>query len=212
MPAFDRPRWYLASVATICVALAGCATNTSGHGSGRSSGGPAPQTQASSPVAPSVTPAETPTATQAAAPELRGNAATNPACKLLSIDQVATISGLAVNGLLGLPRSTASNRYSESCTWYLDSKDIQASLVVQYTLYARAPTELVTYYRQTIKDGYYKRVPQLGDVAKIDKHAVDAIDKRVGVSVILLVHAEATAEDQAADIQFTRLVLKGIAQ
>lgn len=146
------------------------------------------------------------------APELRGNAASNPACKLLSNDQVAAISGLAVTGLLGLPGSAANDRRSESCTWYLDPKYVQSSLVVQYSVYLKPPANVAEYYKSVIKLGYGKAVPRLGTVAKIDKHVVDAIYLRAEIHVTLVVHAEASAEDQSATIQLTRLAMTGIAQ
>lgn len=68
------------------------------------------------------------------------------------------------------------------------------------------------YYRQVIQQGYYKAVPKLGEVAKIDRHVVDAVYKRAEIHVELLVHAEATTADQAAAIQIMRLVMRGIAQ
>ena len=144
---------------------------------------------------------------------MRGNAATNPACKLLTVDQVATNSGLTVNGVLGLESDTANPaKHSESCTWFLESKEVQASLVVQYTLFAAPPSEITKYYKQLIKQGPAKAVPDLGDVAKIDGHVLDAVYKRATISVTLLSHAQATAEDQAVAIQLTRLAMPGIVQ
>jgi len=144
---------------------------------------------------------------------LRGNAATNPACKLLSIDQVASIAGLPVVGILGLASDPA--QHSESCTWYLEPRYLQSSLVVQYKLYPQPPTSLKAYYKDVIRQGYGKAVPKLGDVAKIFGNVgpvVDTVYRRAEIHVTVLVHPQATAEDRAAAIQFTRLVLAGIKQ
>lgn len=203
-----RHRWLAqAAAAGLCLALAGCSSTTNGSPAvtktvTQSPASGVPAAAASSPAAP------TPTA----AVEMRGNAATNAACKLLSNDQIAAVSGLAVVGMLGLPGTNANGKRSEQCTWYLDPKYVQSSLVVQYTVYATPPADLKAYYAQVIKQGYYKQVPNVGDIAKIDKHVVDAIYRRASIGISLLVHAEATPEDQTASIELMRLVLKGIVQ
>jgi hypothetical protein len=188
-------------VAVLCLALAGC-------GGDRTNAAP----QATGVVS---QPAPSPSAeeSQTTAPTLRGNAAINPACKLLSLDQVATAGGLNVIGVLGLPADTTNPaKHSESCTWYLDSKDVQSSLVVQYTLFAKPPADLMAYYPQVIAQGFGKAVPKLGDISKIKGHVLDTIYKRAEIHVSLLTHAEATAQDQAAAIAVMRLVMAGIRQ
>jgi hypothetical protein len=155
-----------------------------------------------------------PTSTSAAptsAPTVGGNAATNPACKLLSFEQIATHSTLAVTGVSGLVAGDPSpDRHSEQCTWYLDPKYVQSSVVVQYTRYSKPPSDIATYYRSVIKQGYGKLVPNLGTIAKIDKHVVDVVYARYEIHLTLLVHAEATAADQAGAIELVRLVMKGL--
>lgn len=147
------------------------------------------------------------------APELRGNAATNPACKLFTTDDIAADTGLAVVGVLGLPADNrGSVKQSESCTWFLDPKIIQASLVVQYTIYPKPPAEIAAYYKSVIAQGFGKQVPQLGDISKIDKHVVDTVYKRSEIHVTLLLHGEATPEDQAKTIEIMRKLLPGIQQ
>jgi hypothetical protein len=144
---------------------------------------------------------------------LRGNAATNPACKLLSVEQVGAIAGLPVVGILGLTGNRA--QHSESCTWYLEPRYLQSSLVVQYKLYPEPPTGLTAYYRDVIAQGYGKAVPQLGDVAKIFGDVgpvVDTVYRRAEVHVTVLVHPAATAADRAAAIRLMRIVLAGIRQ
>lgn len=185
----------------VTLALAGCG------GSSRTAT-PRATGVASQPVA-------SPTAeeAQATAPTLRGNAATNPACKLLSVEQVSAAAGLSVNGLLGLPADKSNPaKLAESCTWYLESKSVQSSLVLQYTVYARRPADLLAYYPQVIAQGYGKAVPHLGDISKISGHVLDTIYKRAEIHVSLLVHAEATAQDQAAAVSLMRVVMAGVAQ
>jgi len=86
---------------------------------------------------------------------------------------------------------------------------------VQYTLHPQPPTSLKAYYKDVIRQGYGKAVPKLGDVAKIFGNVgpvVDAVYRRAEIHVTVLVHPEATAEDRAAAIQLTRLVMAGIKQ
>ncbi len=162
----------------------------------------------------------TPTATEtasadpepsAAAVNLQGNAATNPACALLSLEQVQAAAGLDVIGMLGLPAdSTNPDKHSESCTWFLDPKVVQSSLVVQYTTYRKRPSDVIAYYPQVVDQGFAKAVPRLGTVSKVNGHVLDTIDKRTEIHLTLLTHAEATAEDQAAAIGLMRIVMAGI--
>jgi len=186
----------------VCLVLAGC-----GGGDAKSAKPAAGRTAPSASDSPSAAPSASRAVT------LQGNAATNPACKLLTLDQISAASGLDVVGMLGLdmgPQSPA--KHSESCTWYLDPKYVQSSLVVQYSVFAKPPVELPPYYRQVIAQGYAKAVPQLGDMSKIDKHTVDTVYRRAEIHVVLLVHAVATPEEQAATVQLMRLVMAGIPQ
>jgi len=206
-------RWYAVPVAVaMSLALAACGGSAPrAVGNAQSSGAVPSQTASSIPSEVPASPSTDQSPTEAVT--LRGNAATNPACKLLSIDQVASIAGLPVVGILGLASDPA--QHSESCTWYLEPRYLQSSLVVQYKLYPQPPTSLKAYYKDVIRQGYGKAVPKLGDVAKIFGNVgpvVDTVYRRAEIHVTVLVHPQATAEDRAAAIQFTRLVLAGIKQ
>jgi hypothetical protein len=149
----------------------------------------------------------------AEAPAMRGNAATNPACKLLSLNQVSTQAALPVIAVLGLPADTTNPaKHSESCTWFLEPKVVQSSLVVQYTMFAKPPADLKAYYPQVIAQGFGRAVPKLGDISKIQGHVLDTVYKRAEIHVSLLTHAEATAQDKLATIALMRLVMAGIKQ
>lgn len=150
---------------------------------------------------------------ESTAPTMSGNARRNPACRLLSLDEVTAASRLDVIGVLGLPADkTNPDKRSESCTWFLDPKIIQSSLVVQYTLYDQPPAELIAYYPQVIAQGFGKAVPRLGDSSKIDGHVLDTIYRRAEIHVTLLTHAEATRADQKAAIALMRRVMTGLRQ
>jgi hypothetical protein len=207
-----RPaRWVLAGSAfglSLALALAGCG----GGGSNADDEKPSDTPSASEAV---TAPETSPTVTESnAAPiNMQGNAATNPACKLLTLDQVQTAAGLDVIGMLGLPADTTNpDKHSESCTWFLDPKVVQSSLVVQYTTYGTRPADVIAYYPQVIDGGFATAVPKLGTVSKINGHVLDTIYKRTEIHVTLLTHAEATAADQAATIGLMRIVMVGIKQ
>lgn len=196
-----RTPTFLGTMLGAALALTAC-------GSGDSAGSPPPAPVATASSTAAAEPTEATTA-----PTLRGNAATNPACALLTTDQVATLSGLRVVGLLGLPADKSNPaKLSESCTWFLDPKVIQSSLVVQYTLYAKPPADVLGYYPQVVEQGFAQAVPKLGDVSKIQGHVLDTVHKRAEIHVSLLTHAEATPEDQAASIEIMRLVMAGLKQ
>jgi hypothetical protein len=184
-----------------CLVLTACGGSTSVTRSApTASPSPAESTQ------PAVQETESP-------PTLRGNAATNPACALLSSAQVSALSRLKVVAILGLPADTTDPaKHSESCTWLLDPKDVQSSLVVQYTLYARPPADVRGYYPQVIAQGFGKAVPHLGDISKIQGHVLDTVYRRAEIHVSLLTHAEATRADQAASVAVMRLVMAGLHQ
>ena len=193
------PPW----ITVLLVVLAGC-------GGGKETKDAAPPTAPASSESSQTTEAPVPTA----APEMRGNAATNAACKLLTLEQVATLSGLNVTGLLGLPtQGVAPASTSENCTWFLDSKEIQASLVLQYTVHAKRPADVLAYYPTVVKQGLAKEVPNLGDYSKISSAVLDTIDNRAEIHVTLRLHyPDATPQDQAATIAIMRFVMAGVPQ
>ena len=145
---------------------------------------------------------------------MRGEAATSPACKLLTPEQVSTISGLKVTAMSGLPtQGVAPSAVSESCTWFLDSTEIQASLVVQFTVFPTPPADVLAYYPTVVQQGFAKEVPDLGDYSKISSAVLDTIDGRAEIHSTLRLHyPQATSEDQAKNVAFMRLLIVGIAQ
>ncbi len=190
------------STAVLLLCLTGCG-----------GGAPRPTAIAASHEPEAATSSVAPEPTAAAAPSMRGNAATNPACRLLSLEQVTAQADLPVVGVLGLPADTTNPaKHSESCTWFLEPKVVQSSLVVQYTLFAKPPADLLGYYPQVIAQGFGKQVPQLGDISKIQGHVLDTVFKRAEIHISLLTHAEASGEDQSAAIALMRLVLAGLSQ
>jgi hypothetical protein len=146
--------------------------------------------------------------------EMRGAAATSPACKLLTLEQVTTISGLHVTAMSGLPtQGVAPSAVSESCTWFLDSTEIQASLVVQFGLFAHPPADLLAYYPTVVEQGIAKHIAGLGDYSKVESAVLDTIDGRAEIHSTLRLHyPEATPEDQAKNVALMRLVIAGISQ
>lgn len=199
----------------ICAALLLVALTACGGGddaAGEDDATPTPTGSSTSTDSPPAA-TETPESPSADSITLQGNAATNPACQLLTIEQVQGAAGLDVVGMLGLPADTTNpDKHSESCTWFLDPKVVQSSLVVQYTTYGKPPADVIAYYPQVIEQGFAKAVPGLGTVSKINGHVLDTIHQRTEIHLTLLTHAEATPEDQAAAIDLMRIVMAGIKQ
>jgi hypothetical protein len=127
-----RVRTHARSLLGVCLVVTACHADTTPEANDKGSSVVAPAT---APTAPDAVPPAAPAPiapSEAAPPRLRGNAETNPACKLLTIEQVSTSAGLPVSAVLGLVADTANPaKHSESCTWFLASEEIQASLVVQ---------------------------------------------------------------------------------
>jgi hypothetical protein len=201
---------------SICAGLLVLATLTScgGEDAGGSTGD---DDTAAAPAPSSLQPApesSAPETSAAAAPvNLQGNAARNPACKLLSIGEVEAAAGLTVIGILGLPADTTNpDKHSESCTWFLEPKVVQSSLVVQYTRYGEPPADVIAYYPQVVDQGLATAVPNLGTVSKINGHVLDTIFQRTEIHVTLLTHAEATSEDQRSTVGLMRTVMPRIKQ
>ena len=199
---------------TFCAALLLVSLAACGGGDGDGDDKSADEKTDVTPSAQVTTPEPTPTVTESAAPpiNMQGNAATNPACKLLTVEQVQAAAGLDVVGMLGLEPPAGSAPHLESCTWFLDPKVVQSSLVVQYMVHAKRPADLLAYYPQVIAQGFGKEVPKLGAISKIQGFVLDTIYKRAEIHVSLLTHPKATAEDQAATIGLMRLVMPGIKQ
>ena len=200
---------------TFCAALLLVSLAACGGGDGDDGGGSTDEQTDVTPSETLATPEPSPTVTEPAAPpiNIQGNAETNPACQLLTVDQVAAAAGLDVVGMLGLvPDKTNPDKLSESCTWFLDPKVVQSSLVVQYTVFGRPPADLKAYYPQVIAQGFGKKVPNLGAISKIQGFVLDTIYKRAEIHVSLLIHPKATAEDQAATIGLMRLIMPRVKQ
>lgn len=206
-----RARYTLALAFVIGIVAAGCGSESGSGDDASSTSNSAPPTEAPTSSA-STQPTEAPA--PATEVEMRGEAATSLACKLLTLEQVIDISGLNVSGMLGLPtQGVAPSAVSESCTWFLDSKEIQASLVVQYTVFPTPPANVLAYYPKVVQQGFAKEVPDLGDYSKISSAVLDTIDRRAEIHVTLRLHyPDATPEDQAKTIAIMRLVTAGIPQ
>lgn len=170
------PWWAASRMGVPCLFLALALASCGGADDGAAANDTSATTPSAS--APIPSPDSSPSVTESTAPKvnLQGNAATNPACRLLTLEQVQAATHLDVIGMLGLPADTTNpDKHSESCTWFLDPKVVQSSLVMQYTTYAQRPSDLIAYYPQVIASGVGDAVPELGTVSKIDGHVLDTV-------------------------------------
>lgn len=171
-----------------------------------------PSTAPSLPVsdATSQAPAEPDTAhVPAGQPTLTGDAASNPACKLLDIATIEETVAAHVIEERGLTSPGAYAKTGRSCTWILDSTDIGIPGV---TLQWEQPVTtwhkpLVDLYRSTVDQGLATKVAKLGDYAMIEGPDAIVIDGRQSLRVSVLVHPTPTPEDQQHALALLRLAL-----
>lgn len=181
------------------VAVSGC---------GGSSG--AEHSTAAQPPTVATQPIRSQPATSAAVPiVLRGDAATNPACKLATVAELEAIAGgPTVADELGLQASGSYSPKAYSCTWHFHDTELNApAVVVQYEVSPIKHPEVVAYNKSLITQRYATAVPNLGDVAILEHFDLTIIDGTVQLHVRVQLHP---GEDPAQTIAVARLVLPRI--
>jgi len=141
-------------------------------------------------------------------PTLYGNAAKNPACEALSVEEVQEATGVHVHSIDGIVGPGAYSKTQWHCAWHLDETDIDIPAVqLQYEITSSPPSG---YYRQLIDQGYAKEIPGLGDIAELNHFTVDAIDGRALVHLQVVLHEEPSQEQADIAIQLVRTVFPRI--
>jgi hypothetical protein len=162
---------------------------------------------------PSATVASTPSATPASTPEVTGDAATNPACALLSVAEVEQITGRHVRDILG---TTSPGSYSGTfltCSWHVEPTDIQSpGITVQFEVSPHEISGVLAYERGLITQGQATGVPGIGDVALIQGATGLTLDGIVGrdmFHVRVQLHAPDTDTKKQQDLAIAtaRLIL-----
>jgi hypothetical protein len=165
------------------------------------------------PTTPVLTVAPTPTLLPtAAAPEpvLSGDAATNPACELLTAAEISAQVGAGVREIRGLTSPGAYGKTGLSCTWYLDSTDIGIpSVTVQWEFPVTTWHDpVVGLYHDFIDQDLAVPIDGVGDFAMLQGRTAEAIEGGRIVRVSVLQHVDPTEKDKADDIALLKLLLE----
>lgn len=202
-----NPRAALA--ATLALVVVGCA------GAGAQAT-PSPTleplpTPAATVPAPTPQPSPTePPVPSAAPPVISGDAATNAACALATVEEISTQVGAGVREIRGLTSPGAYGKTGLSCAWYLDSTDIGIpSVVVQWEFPVTDWHDaVVDLYESIIDQGLATAIDGVGDMALLQGRNAEAVAEGRIVRVSVLQHVEPTEEDKADAIALLRLLLE----
>jgi hypothetical protein len=191
-----------ALVALVTLA-AGAALAVAGCGSPATAPAPAPPalTVPTNPL-----PAADPTTTEAPAVVIRGDATTNPACALASVDELNAIAaGPTVREEGGLTGPGSYSAHQWNCGWHFTDTELSAPAVV--VIYEVTPTvrkDVIAYERTLPRQHVGTLVPGLGDVAILNANVLTVIDGRVMLTIRMMLHP---TPEPAKTIAVARLVL-----
>lgn len=203
-PPARRPAGVAVLLGVAFVLTAGCSSSTKGHGTAPASAHRPASSHRPASAAPVAEASTAPPS--AAAVELRGDAATNKACRQASAAELERITGGHIVAELGLTGAGAYSKTTASCTWYFTPTEISSPVViVQYGRSDTVRKDVIAYYRDVIKQGYGKLIPGVGDIAKWYKHDIDVIDGRVVLTVRTYLHN--SVQEQATNLKVLHLVL-----
>jgi hypothetical protein len=143
-------------------------------------------------------------------PELTGDASTNPACKLASVDEISGQVRAGVKEMRGLTSPGAFAENSLSCAWYLDSEDIGIpSVLVQWEFPVVAHHDaVVDLYRMMVDQGLATAVEDVGDMTILQGSTAETVAGEEIVRVSVLQHVEPTDKDKADAVALLRLMLE----
>lgn len=197
--------------ATVAV---GCGGSTAASQAGAASSSP-PSAATGPSTAPAVTPtisAAAPSASPASAapPKLTGDAATNEACTLASVAEIAEVTEAGVKEMKGLTARGAYAETSLTCAWYLDAEEVGIpSVTVQWefpvTVYHDPVVDL---YESLVEQKLATRIEGVGDFAVLQGWTAEGIAPGRIVRVSVLLHATATPGDQEKATTLLRLLLE----
>lgn len=152
---------------------------------------------------------ETEVPATSAPPLLSGDAATNPACALATVDEIEELAGANVKEIGGL---TAPGAYSETgltCTWFLDSEAVG---IPNFSINWEFPVTswhdpVVGLYQQIIKDGLATEIEGLGDIAILQGRYAEAIEGQNIVRIGVLQQPDVNAADQEDAMELLQRIL-----
>lgn len=162
-----------------------------------------------SPPEPSPTPGPT-----RAAPILTGDAATNAACRLATVEEIEGQVLAGVRELKGLTSPGAYAPNSLTCAWYLDSEEIGIpSVLVQWEFPVTTHHDaVVDVYRMIVDQGLGTAVEGIGDMAMLQGWTAETIAGENILRVSVLQHVEPTTKDKEDAIALLRLFLERVEQ
>lgn len=210
-----RPTAIRLLAAAVVLAAAGCSragTPTAAPAETRLE--PTPAAATASPEPSPTEPVPTKPGPTAAAPILTGDAATNAACRLATVEEIQAQVLAGVREMKGLTSPGAYAPNSLSCAWYLDSEEIGIpSVVVQWefpvTTYHDSVVDL---YRMIVDQGLATAVEGVGDMAMLQGWTAEAVAGENIVRVSVLQHVEPTTKDKEDAIALLRLFLERVEQ
>ena len=172
---------------------------------------PAPTAFIPTPAAPTASPEPVPTIAE---PQLTGDAATNPACKLATVAEISTQVQAGVKEMRGLTSPGAFAENSLTCAWYLDSEEIGIpSVLVQWEFPVVAHHDaVVDLYQMTVEQGLATAVEGIGDMTVLQGPTAETVAGENIVRVSVLQHIEPTTKDKEDAIALLRLMLERTVQ
>jgi hypothetical protein len=194
----------------VVLAAAGCGGTSGPTGVTAAPTSAAPTISATlepTPVAATAAPLPSPTS---AAPLLTGDAATNAACDLATVEEIQAEVQAGVKEVKGLTSPGAYAKNSLSCAWYLDSEEIGIpSVTVQWEFPVTTWHDpVVGLYESMVDQKLATRIEGVDDYAVLQGWTAEAVaDERI-VRVSVLLHVEATPEDQEKATTLLRLFLE----
>lgn len=137
---------------------------------------------------------------------MRGDAATNPACKLAAVEEVERVAGgLRAVDELGLRTPGPDVSPSYNCTWHFAPTDLNTpAIVVIYNTTRTVQTALIAYDKSLVTDKFGTAVPHLGDVAVLRGSILDLVDKTVQMKISAFLHSRPTG---AVAVAMAKLIL-----
>jgi hypothetical protein len=164
-------------------------------------------TRAPSPVAATTSPEPSPTP---APPLMTGDATTNPACQLATVEEIESQVRAGVREIKGLTSPGAYAPNSLTCAWYLDSTDIGIpSVVLQWEFPVDSFHDpVVDLYESVVDQGLATAIDGVGDMAILQRGTAEAIAGTNIVRVSVLQHVEPTETDKQDAVTLLRLFLE----
>lgn len=136
--------------------------------------------------------------------ELGGDAATNKACKLVTVAEVEQVTGYTVWKVEGQPVGFPGDI---GCVWRLVAVDYGApALTVAWDRSDTDAAGKTALLRQLIRDKQRSEIPGVGDVATQDGSSIDVLTGRQWLYLTLRLRQIATPDDQHMNRELLKIM------